>query len=61
MQIDLVPGLPLSGGYKNLVTAMDVFLRYLFAYPTSNQEAKTIAKFKITIMIKHIHLPTTLI
>ena len=34
MQIDLVPGLPPSGGYENTVTAMDVFFRYLFAYPT---------------------------
>ena len=30
MQIDLVPELPPSGGYKNIVTAMDVFSRYLF-------------------------------
>ena len=34
MQIDLVPELPQSGGYENIVTAMDVFSRYLFAYPT---------------------------
>ena len=44
MQIDLVPELPPSGGYENIVTAMDVFSRYSFAYPTSNQDAKTIAK-----------------
>ena len=43
MQIDLVPGLPPSGGYENIVTAMDVFSRYLFAYPTSNQDPKTVA------------------
>ena len=43
MQIVLVPDLPPSGGYENNVTAMDVFSRYLFAYPTSNQDAKTIA------------------
>ena len=36
MQIDLVPGLAPSGGYENIVTAIDVFSRYLFAYPTSN-------------------------
>ena len=34
MQNDLVPELPPSGGYENIVTAMDVFSRYLFAYPT---------------------------
>ena len=61
MQIDLVPELPPSGGYTNIVTAMDVFSRYFFAYPTSNQDAKTIAKVLINIMTKHAYLPTTLI
>ena len=61
MQIDLVPGLPPSGGYENNVTAIDVFSRYLFAYPTSNQDAKTVAKVLINIMTKHAYLPTTLI
>ena len=61
MQIDLVPELPPSGGYENIVTAMDVFSRYLFAYPTSNQDVKTIAKVLINIMTKHAYLPTTLI
>ena len=60
-QIDLVPELPPSGRYENIVTAMDVFSRYLFAYPTSNQDAKTIAKVLINIMTKHAYLPTTLI
>ena len=53
MQIDLVPELPPSGGYENIVTAMDVFSRYLFAYATTNQDAKTIAKVLINIMTKH--------
>ena len=61
MQIDLVPGLPPSGGYENIVTAMDGFSRYLFAYPTANQDATTIAKVLINIMTKHAYLPTTLI
>ena len=61
MQIDLVPGFPPSGGYENIVTAMDVFSPYLFAYPTSNQDATTIAKVVINIMTKHAYLPTTLI
>ena len=61
MQIDLVPGLPPSGGYENIVTAMDVFSRYLFAYPTSNQDATTIAKVIININTKHAYLQTTLI
>ena len=61
MQIDLVPGLPPSGGHENIVTAMDVFSRYLFAYPTANQDATTIAKVLINIKTKHAYLPTTLI
>ena len=61
MQIDLVPGLPPSGGYENIVTAMDVFSRYLFAYPTLNQDATTITKLIINIMTKYAYLPTTLI
>ena len=61
MQIDLVPGLPPSGGYENFVTAIDVFSRYLFAYPTSNQDAKTVAKVIINILTKHAYSPTTLI
>ena len=61
MPIDLVPELPPSGGYENIVTAMDVFSHYLFAYPTSNQDAKTIAKVLINIMTRHAYLPTTLI
>ena len=61
MQIVLVPELPSSGGYENIVKAMEVFYRYLFAYPTSNQDAKTIAEVLINIMIKHANLPTTLI
>ena len=43
------------------MTAIDVFFRYLFAYPTSNQDAKTIAKVIINIMTKHAYLPTKLI
>ena len=61
MQIDLVPRLTPSGGYENIVTDMNVFSRYLFVCPTSNQDAKTIAKVTINIMTKHAYLPTTLI
>ena len=61
MQIDLVTVLPPSGGYENIVTAMDVFSRYLFAYPTSNQDVQTVAKVINNIMTKHAYLPTTLI
>ena len=39
MQIDLLPNLPPSGGYENVLTAIDVFSRYLFAYPLTDASA----------------------
>ena len=60
-QKDLVPELPPSGGFENIVTAMDAFSCFLLAYPTSTQDAKTIAKVIINIMTKHAFLTTTLI
>ena len=56
MQIDLVSELPPSGGYENIVITS-----FLFAYPPSNRDAKTIAKVLINIMTKHTYLPATLI
>ena len=61
MQIELVPELPPSGGYENIMTAMDVFSSHLFAYPTSSQDTKTIAKVIINIMTKHAYLPTSIV
>ena len=61
MQSDLVPELPPSGGYENIITAMDVFYRYLFACSTSSQDAKTKARVIINILTKHAYLPTTII
>ena len=61
MQIDLAPELPPSGGYENIVTAMDVFSRYLFPQLKSYQDAKTVARVIFSIMTKQAYLPTTLI
>ena len=54
MQIDLPPN-------ENIITAMDVFSRYLFAYPVTDASATNTAKVSIDIMTKHTYLPTTLI
>ena len=40
MQIALLPELPPSGGSESIVTATDVFSRYLFAYTTPEQLRK---------------------
>ena len=61
MQIDLLPNLPPYGGYENIITAMDVFSRYLFAYPVTDASATNTAKVIIDIITKHTYLPTTLI
>ena len=54
MQIDLLPTLPTSGRYQTVMTAIDVFLRYLFAYPLIEATAPKVAKVIIVIMTKHI-------
>ena len=61
MQIDLLPNLPTSGRYQTVMTAIDVFSRYLFAYPLIEATATGVAKVIIDIMTKHSYLPTTLI
>ena len=60
LQFDLAPGLPPSNGYENIVTPMDVFSRFLFAYPTSDQDAKTIPKVIFNVMTRHTYIPTTI-
>ena len=59
MQIDLVPELPPSSGFENIVKEIDAFFRYLFAFAPSDQDGKTNAEVLINIMTKHADLPTT--
>ena len=61
MQIDILPNLPPSGRCENIITAMDVFSRNLFAYPVTDISSTNTAKVIIDIMAKHTYLPTTLI
>ena len=61
MQIDLLPELPPSGGYEKIITAIDVFSKYAFAYPVSNPTAVNTAKVIIDIMTRHAYLPTLII
>ena len=61
MQIDLLRELPPSGGYENIITAIDVFSRYAFAYPVSNPTAVNTAKVIIDIMTRHAYLPSLII
>ena len=62
MQIDLVPELHPSIGYQNTVSAMDVFLSFLFAYPTTNQDGRTVFRvIFINIRTKHAYFMTAII
>ena len=61
MQIDILPNLPTSGGYQTVMTAIDVFSGYIFAYPIIEATATNVANVLIDIMTKHSYLPTTLI
>ena len=61
MQKDLVADLPPSGGYQNIATVMELSSRYLFAYHTTNKDAKIVAKLINNTMAKHAYLTTTLI
>ena len=61
MQIDLLPNLPPSGGYEIVLTTIDVFARYLYAYPLTEASAINVAKVLIDKKTKHAYLPTTII
>ena len=61
MQIHLLPELPPSGGYEKIITAIDVFSRYAFAYPFSNHTAVNTAKVILDVMTRHAYLPTPII
>ena len=60
IQTDLLSNLPTSGGYQTVMTAIDVFSTYLFAYPLIEARASNIAKELFIIMTKNSILPTTL-
>ena len=50
MQIDLLPNLPTSGGHQTVMTANNVFSRFLVAYPPIEATAANEAKVLIDIM-----------
>ena len=61
LQMDILPNLPPSGGYDHIITAIDVFSRYLFAYPVTRITATAVSKVIMDILCKHTYLPTTII
>ena len=61
LEVDILPNLPSSNGYKHIITMMDVFSRYLFAYPTQDMTARTVGRCIIDVMTRHCYLPTVLL
>ena len=61
LQMDIVPFDDRSGGYNAVITAMDVFSRYLFAYSVAGVDTRTVTRVLIDIITRHSYLPTTII
>ena len=61
LQMDIVPFDEPSNGFTAIVTAMDIFSRYLFTYCVTKIDAKTIARVLVDIMTRHAYVPTTII
>ena len=61
MQIDLLPELPPSEVYENIITETDAFSKYAFAYPVCNPTAVKTAKINIDIKSRHAYLSTPMI
>ena len=61
LEVDILPNLPSSNGYQHIITMMDVFSRYLFAYRTQDLTAKTVARYIIDVMTRHCYRPTDIL
>ena len=61
LQIKLLPDLPPSGWYENIIRAKDVFSRFAFAYPVSKPTAVNTAKVIADIVTRHAYILTLII
>ena len=61
LEVYILPILPSSNGYKHIITMMDVFSRYLFAYPTQDMTARTVGCCIIDVMTRLCYLPTVIL
>ena len=60
LQIDLVGPLR-SPHYRYVLTAIDVFTKYLFALPLTNARADTIARVIVGQLFRHSYIPETIL
>ncbi len=61
MMVDLVGPFPPSGNYTQVLTAMDVFSRYLFTMPLAKVDARTVTRALLNIMTTHSYIPTKIL
>ena len=61
LEVDILPNLPSSNGYRHIITMMDVFSRYLFAYPTQDMTVRTVDRCINDVMTRHCYLPTIML
>ncbi len=61
MMVDLVGPFPPSGRYTQVLTAMDVFSRYLFTAPLAKVDAQSVSSALINIMNPHSYVPNKII
>ena len=60
MQIDIIGPFD-SNQYKFVLTAIDVFSKYVFAIPLSKADAPTVAKSLVSIFFRHSYMPYMII
>ena len=61
LQVDLVGKLPTAGGFTHILTAKDVFTKYLFAIPLYNASAPNIAKQLFQVFMRTSYIPKVIL
>ena len=61
MQIDLVGPFAPSNGFTQVMTAIDVFTKYLFAAPLRRVTSQTVTHVLTQIFLKHTYIPKILL
>ena len=57
LEIDIVGPLPASNSFTHILTAVDVFSRYLFAVPLKKPDTHSVAKGLLSVFTKHAYVP----
>ena len=57
LEVDIVGQLPKSCSYSYIVTAMDVFTKYLIAQAVTSQSAEVVAKTLMQWFVRHSYIP----